>query len=883
MSTSAYNMSAIRSILEKGFPTQKLVHFNSVQDVIKYLSKNTGSKISQLSSGELAVIQSSASAATETATTGMTTYAGGVVNISETTIAAGERVVSSTGKITTLKSATTGYVVSGSSNLATAGSLGTVTELESAVVLTPKTVVICAVAAICGFAIGDAIAGKIAAEIDGRNFDWSTDTIVGNVLSSSKNQIVTLIDKSGVTRFSADLMERLYQEMIKIGFFTDETFPFNPEKLKIGEYFVYSDFESPKTLALLQLNLIKKAVDVDGFLEKQKQGDFPYLELTKGFNDKLFQLLEEQINSYNDNLTGIGSMGINIYLGIKDIGSAQFPQQIATVYWTCNLRRCDQTGGRYEEINNSDFPNHPKKRMYFENTEKNFKFHVSNTQRYSYMTGYSSGLYVDNEIYDGGIEIDRDSPTYLTGSYNDISNPILDTPTLWRYLYATETWNMGTITSTWNKKKLDDAVVPDTKMGLRQNFPDWAKKAMELGTPTKTDAKKKKQYLPGKVHSPTLDPNNTATTSQSQAQSGTNTEADTSDARETIGDVVDTGIKPDVKPEPGVAIPEVIIVDPKPIPDPKPIKPTPKPEIPTYDLSSSSMFSIYSPSLSELNAFAGFLWSGEFVDNVVKLFQDPMNAIIGLHQIYTDPIIGPRTNIYCGKLDSHVNSRIVAQQYKNINCGSITINEYFGDARDYDFTNISIYLPFIGIQQLNAKDVVGGKISVDCVVDVVTGTILYNISVTKSGVKQLLYTFNGNCAVQLPITAYNYSNIISNTIGIVASGVATIASGGGALPLLVGSAGRALTSSKAEVQQSNTISSNAGAMGIKKPYLIINRQNAYTANAYHTLQGYPSNINVSLSTLSGYTRVKECHLEGIPATDEELEEIYTLLKQGVIL
>lgn len=72
-------------------------------------------------------------------------------------------------------------------------------------------------------------------------------------------------------------------------------------------------------------------------------------------------------------------------------------------------------------------------------------------------------------------------------------------------------------------------------------------------------------------------------------------------------------------------------------------------------------------------------------------------------------------------------------------------------------------------------------------------------------------------------------------------------------------------------------------MGIKKPYLIINRQNAYTANAYNTLQGYPSNINVSLSTLSGYTRVKECHLEGIPATDEELEEIYTLLKQGVIL
>ena len=881
MSTSAYNMSAIRSILEKGFPTQKLVHFNSVQDVIKYLSKNTGSKISQLSSGELAVIQSSATAATETATTGMTTYAGGVVNISKTTIAAGEKVITATGKIKTLESATTGYVVSGSSNLATAGSLGTVTELESAVVLTPKTVVICAVAAICGFAIGDAIAGKIAAEIDGRNFDWSTDTIVGNVLSSSKNQIVTLIDKSGVTRFSADLMERLYQEMIKIGFFTDETFPFNPEKLKKGEYFVYSDFESPKTLGLLQLDLMKKAIDVDSFLEKQKQGDYPNLPVTKGYNERLFKALYEIINGIDDKLEGIGSFCCSVWLGIKEGDYTDY----ATLYFTMNIRRSNQKGGRYEEINNPDFPQHPYKRMYYENTNKDVQYYLRNfNSPYGYITGYAEDNWtVDYKIEDSGVYTTDKQPTWTTGSYTDISMPILDTPTLWRYVYATEVWNMGTITSTWNKKKLSDAVVPDTKMGLRENFPDWAKKAMELGTPTKENAKKKKQYLPGKVHSPTLDPNNTATTSQSQAQSGINTEADTSDARESIGDVVDSGIKPDVKPEPGVVIPEVIIPDPKPIPEPKPIKPTPKPEIPTYDLSSSSMFSIYSPSLSELNAFAGFLWSGEFVDNVVKLFQDPMNAIIGLHQIYTDPIIGTRTNIYCGKIDSHVNSRIVAQQYKTINCGSITINEYFGDARDYDFTNISIYLPFIGIKQLNSKDVVGGKISVDCIVDVVTGTILYNISVTKKGVKQLLYTFNGNCAVQLPITAYNYSNIISNTIGIVASGVATIASGGSALPLLVGSAGRALTSSKAEVQQSNTISSNAGAMGIKKPYLIINRQNAYTANAYHTLQGYPSNINVSLSTLSGYTRVKECHLEGIPATDEELEEIYTLLKQGVIL
>ena len=72
-------------------------------------------------------------------------------------------------------------------------------------------------------------------------------------------------------------------------------------------------------------------------------------------------------------------------------------------------------------------------------------------------------------------------------------------------------------------------------------------------------------------------------------------------------------------------------------------------------------------------------------------------------------------------------------------------------------------------------------------------------------------------------------------------------------------------------------------MGIKKPYLIINRLSSYNANAYQKTQGYPSNKTAKIGSLTGVAKIKECHLEGIPATDEELEEIYTLLKQGVIL
>ena len=72
-------------------------------------------------------------------------------------------------------------------------------------------------------------------------------------------------------------------------------------------------------------------------------------------------------------------------------------------------------------------------------------------------------------------------------------------------------------------------------------------------------------------------------------------------------------------------------------------------------------------------------------------------------------------------------------------------------------------------------------------------------------------------------------------------------------------------------------------MGNKKPYLIINRKNSYNANKYYTIQGYPANEYVLLSNCKGFTKKKEVHLENIPATNEEIDEINTLLKEGVIL
>ena len=69
----------------------------------------------------------------------------------------------------------------------------------------------------------------------------------------------------------------------------------------------------------------------------------------------------------------------------------------------------------------------------------------------------------------------------------------------------------------------------------------------------------------------------------------------------------------------------------------------------------------------------------------------------------------------------------------------------------------------------------------------------------------------------------------------------------------------------------------------KKPYLIITRPQPVLANNFMTFSGIPANENVRVGECTGFIRCLDCHLENIPATDNELTEIESLLKTGIII
>lgn len=307
--------------------------------------------------------------------------------------------------------------------------------------------------------------------------------------------------------------------------------------------------------------------------------------------------------------------------------------------------------------------------------------------------------------------------------------------------------------------------------------------------------------------------------------------------------------------------------------------------------SASSLWKIYNPSQGEIDAFGAWLWSSNFIDQIKKLFNDPMQAIIGVHKVFCTPAVGGTTTIKCGYLDSQVSSNWVSDQYTHIDCGTVSLPEYFGNVFDYDpFTRVSLFLPCIGIVPLDVAEVMRSSINVKLHCDVLTGALLAEVSVIRDQAGGILYTYSGSCIVTYPVSSGTYIGAVANVVSVAASVAAgimgTVATGGALVPAAVRATGAAvsgLSHTHTNVQHSGSFSGAAGVMGGKIPYLIITRPQTRLADQYPLYDGVPANFTSQLSDCTGYVKVKEVHLKVPNAYESEIAEIEQLLYQGILI
>lgn len=305
---------------------------------------------------------------------------------------------------------------------------------------------------------------------------------------------------------------------------------------------------------------------------------------------------------------------------------------------------------------------------------------------------------------------------------------------------------------------------------------------------------------------------------------------------------------------------------------------TPLVVLPTGETGSTGLGGVYNCTRAEIGAINQYLWSNEFWTIIEKMITNPMDAIIGLHQVYFTPSVeNAKTNVYCGCQDTHVQSYKVTERFYTIDCGHVKIQEHFANVYDYDGTEISIYLPYVGIVPLDVDNVMRGEIYVKYHIDICSGSAICNISVKRDGYDAILYSYGCNVASIYPLSGRDFTGLV-NAVVNTGIGVAT----GNTVHAISGAIG-IVGNSKGQVQKSGGYGGNTGAMGVKKPYLIISRCIPNNPTNYNLYRGYPTNQTLSLKNCRGYTEIENIRLDTTNMLYEDIEEITRLLNNGVIL
>lgn len=310
--------------------------------------------------------------------------------------------------------------------------------------------------------------------------------------------------------------------------------------------------------------------------------------------------------------------------------------------------------------------------------------------------------------------------------------------------------------------------------------------------------------------------------------------------------------------------------------------------LPTTSIIDTGMCSIYLPSKALLKDFSNYLWSNDFFDNILKNYQSPLENIISLSIIPAIAQPDDARYISIGNCTTNILCTITNEQYVSVECGSINLKEHYGNFSDYSpNTSIDIYLPYIGYRQIDIDDFMAGKIRVRYQCDILTGDCVAEIYSEGKGKSKLMYTFNGNISYNVPLSGANYLQYylsIVSGIGSVATGVAQGIGGNplGGIGTAASGVGQILTS-KPAYGRSGSLGSAAGYLSYRRPFLVRKSPINTTAKNLAQESGYISNKGQKIGDYSGYTKCAAVVLDGITATKSELDEIETLLKEGVII
>lgn len=333
-----------------------------------------------------------------------------------------------------------------------------------------------------------------------------------------------------------------------------------------------------------------------------------------------------------------------------------------------------------------------------------------------------------------------------------------------------------------------------------------------------------------------------------------------------------------------------------------------------------------------------------FWENIQLLFNNPSEYITSL-RVY--PLQLPNyassnipqyltlanlnTNIQCKDLGIITTPLGLNEQTGSYRMGDVDIPRHFNDFRDFNgYTQISVYLPYMGYVDLPANEVVGQRLHIYLVVDFYSGKGQYYLCVGPTNRPQdnrIISQYEVQIGVDIPLTSTNKNELYRN---MALNGVKSLTRGlFNSIPTPTTtqmksshyernpSTGRQILASRdviestKESQGDNTMMSSTIELGLSSLFNMSQSvqsdrnasptiDNASTKNVkivikrpktppilqdrFNSLYGRPCGKIATLGLLRGFTIVSNIHLENFgTATEREISQINSLLKSGVIL
>ena len=307
-----------------------------------------------------------------------------------------------------------------------------------------------------------------------------------------------------------------------------------------------------------------------------------------------------------------------------------------------------------------------------------------------------------------------------------------------------------------------------------------------------------------------------------------------------------------------------------------------EPKQPTETAMTLSNINLYALEKSQLQAFINDICSVSWADISI-------NTLTGIYNNLTDSIqsirvypfavsdLGTTTivdRIICGFFEHTANVNSLTSDISIKTAGTYDLKEVFGGWADYaPYTDIDLYLPYIGYTRLDTNLFMKHSITVKYSIDVLCGVITYFILCDKT---TILIKSAKICA-DVPISLASGIDTFTDVTKNVASFGSSLASKR-PVGMLTGSS---------EVQTPEMVS-NATESGIfympTKCAIKIVRPSYTRAKNYDSRFGYPCYGAYKLSSLKGFTVVenyKSHYTKGIKKDEEDM--IKSMMESGVYL